>query len=375
MRRNFIDGGLTLNRKGILIWASGVHFLVDLICIWMLTHQVSGSTDWYLKLLAYNFLAFAVQMPLGIIADWLASRRETRSTENIYLGTAVSGCVLMLVLLMCRTASWLTVLTAGTGNALFHVGSGAKVLELYREKTSAPGIFVSTGALGLFAGGFLPFTVYIRGMLILVMAAALGTGVWLLRGMNESRNSQERGANIRKLSAKTENVSCGEAGTLARGPILSIFFLFLVIVLRSLEGMLFQFPWNQGIRAFLLVCMVAGGKCAGGFAADRFGSFRTAVISLGLAAVLLLCSDLWPAGLLGVLAFNMTMPVTLVQLSRRLKAAPGFAFGLTTFALYLGILPVYMDKTKGLSSPAVYAGMAAASLILIAAALRKETVT
>lgn len=74
------------------------------------------------------------------------------------------------------------------------------------------------------------------------------------------------------------------------------------------------------------------------------------------------------AALIGVLLFNMTMPVTLSELYRKLTAYPGTAFGLLTFVLYLGVLPLF-SGTGEVSSPAVYAVLTVISLILIIAGL------
>ena len=41
---------------------------------------------------------------------------------------------------------------AGIGNALFHVGGGIDVLNISEKKASLSGIFVSTGAMGIFLG-------------------------------------------------------------------------------------------------------------------------------------------------------------------------------------------------------------------------------
>ena len=107
----------------------------------------------------------------------------------------------------------------------------------------------------------------------------------------------------------------------------------------------------------------------GGFASDRFGSYRTAAVSLAISAVLLGVSDRTDAGLAGVLLFNMTMPVTLVSLYRKFPGYPGTSFGLLTFALYLGVLPVFAGVPECLHSPAAYAALTVVSLILISAGL------
>lgn len=41
-------------------------------------------------------------------------------------------------------------LIAGIGNAMFHIGGGIDVLNISDKKATLSGIFVSTGALGIF---------------------------------------------------------------------------------------------------------------------------------------------------------------------------------------------------------------------------------
>lgn len=156
-----------------------------------------------------------------------------------------------------------------------------------------------------------------------------------------------------------------------RGGLTGEFFLpaaclVLVVVLRSFDGLLFSFDWNDGQRTgVLLTCMIFLGKCLGGFAADG-GTIWASVCSLGAAAVLLAFSGFPAAGLSGVLFFNMTMPVTLYELYRRLPGNSGAAFGLLTFALYLGFLPVYTGMTEGMRHPLYYSVFALISLFLLA---------
>ena len=146
---------------------------------------------------------------------------------------------------------------------------------------------------------------------------------------------------------------------------MSLICLFLVVVLRSFEGSIFSFSWNDSIiTGIFLTGAVFLGKMLGGFASDVFGSLQTAAVSLGIAAILLAVSDHMGAALIGVLLFNMTMPVTLSELYRKITAYPGTAFGLLTFALYLGVLPLF-SGTGEVSSPAVYAVLTVISLLLI----------
>lgn len=98
---------------------------------------------------------------------------------------------------------------------------------------------------------------------------------------------------------------------------------------------------------------------------DRLGPRRAALWSLGLAAGMYLASALPLPGVLAVFLFNMTMPVTLWAAARFMPGAKGFAFGLLTFALFLGYLPSYLGWPSLLTRPAAYACAALLSLAML----------
>ncbi len=114
-----------------------------------------------------------------------------------------------------------------------------------------------------------------------------------------------------------------------------------------------------------MTCAVVLGKTAGGLAADRFGTSRTAAITLGLSALCFLGSDWAPIGLLGVFLFQMTMPLTLWAAGRLLPSAKGLAFGVLTFGLFLGALPTHLGWEPIMPGPEVYAATALLSLPLL----------
>ena len=72
-----------MTKRSLAIY-SAAHFWVDLSCAFLLFRTLSGSPQWMLCLLLYNFCAFALQMPLGLLAD--------RWNRNGL--TAAAGCVL-----------------------------------------------------------------------------------------------------------------------------------------------------------------------------------------------------------------------------------------------------------------------------------------
>ena len=146
--------------------------------------------------------------------------------------------------------------------------------------------------------------------------------------------------------------------------------LILVAAFRSFEGSVFAFPWNSSIyTGIALTGAVFLGKMLGGMSSDRFGGCRTAAVSLAVSALLLGMSDRMGAGLAGVLLFNMTMPVTLSTLYRKFPEYPAASFGILTFALYLGVLPVFAGVPEWMRSPASYTILTVISLVLITVGL------
>lgn len=144
--------------------------------------------------------------------------------------------------------------------------------------------------------------------------------------------------------------------------------LFAVVILRSWVGLGTALPWKTGALALLAALAAAGGKALGGICGDRVSPSRTAAVSLTLAAGLFFLAQTPWAGLLALLGFNMTMPLTLQALAERLPSHRGFAFGLLTFALFLGFLPVYFGAPP--LTPAAAAVLSAASLALLWPAVR-----
>lgn len=313
------------------------HFWMDFSCALLLFGRVAPGESAVSAFLLYNFCAFAVQMPLGLLADRLGGKRCFSAL----------GCAL-------AAAAWAlgglpAAVTAGLGNALFHVGGGLYALNSGRG-CGPLGVFVSPGAVGIYLGALAP-------------AAVPGPAVWL--------GLLLLAAAILRWGAGARNADFTPVPAGGRGAAMALLCLFAVVVLRALLGGLFRFPW-RGELGLWLALAVAGGKAAGGFLADRLGRRQVAAMSLLLAALCFLGSDYPAPGLLAVFFFNMTMPLTLWGAARILRGAKGLAFGLLTFALFLGTLPLLMGAPLAGGSGGLYAAGAAGSLLLLNLGLREE---
>ncbi len=398
---------------------SAVHFLVDFCCILLLTAFVVPLSEnrlaWIVCLVLYNMFAFAFQLPAGAFGD-----RYCRPAAQAAFGCALivlAFCILWTAVLISgigdplqTSGSAAEVLTAdpvmpresaaagslryllpsvcviaGVGNACFHVGGGIDTLRNCGGRAAEPGIFVSTGAFGVFLApalaarnpGFLP-EMFLG---ILLMAGSCACLLFMDRTTGREKNMEAdlcTAESARRVSAagrdfRTEERSRTERGLFA---ILAaaVFCLFLTICLRSYAGGLMGFSWRAGfLPGFLFTACAAGGKAAGGITGDRFGWIRTAACSLLLALLLFFPAENHPlCGMSGVLFFNMTMPLTLSALTAAVPGREGTAFGFTTFALFLGTLPSVAEILTGtelspewmlaavtiVSVPAVFAGIA-----------------
>ena len=334
-----------MTRKPLLALYSIAHFWVDLSCAFLAFRFLSGSPDFLLCLLLYNFCAFALQMPLGIWADGL--------NRNGLL--AAAGCGLTAAAFLAPPALPAAVV-AGVGNALFHLGGGIDVLNAGERKAAALGVFVSPGAVGLYVG-----TLWGGGEQ--VSALVPPAGLLILAGSILLLCRRTMGS-LRSGNAPVEAEPAG-------GSWLPLVPLFLVVALRSWMGLGQSFPWKAQ-WGLPLVLALALGKAAGGFLMDAVGPRRAAGWSLGLAVALYLLSGAPLPGLLAVFLFNMTMPMTLWAAAQLLPGAKGFGFGLLTFALFVGYLPVYLGWPAVFGNVWACAAAAALSLALLWRPLGKE---
>lgn len=335
-----------MTKTPLLALYSLAHFWVDLSCALLAFRSLSASPDFALCLLLYNFCAFALQMPLGLLADRLDRNGAV----------AAAGCALV-ALAYAVPLPLAAAVTAGVGNALFHLGGGIDTLNTGLDRSAALGIFVSPGAVGLFLG-----TLWGRGDAVSLWAGPVGLLVlagailWLCRRTFGSLRSG--------------NAPLDPTPREGWGPLVP---LFLVVVLRSYMGANQAFVWkSQGQWALVLTLALALGKAGGGLLSDRLGPRRAAGWSLGLAVALYLLSGAPLPGLLAVFLFNMTMPMTLWAAAQLLPGAKGFGFGLLTFALFVGYLPVYLGWPAVFGNVWACAAAAALSLALLWRPLGKE---
>lgn len=319
-----------LPKKEVTTFAYALcHFVVDFACVSTMLCSVSrvlGESGQdslelvALSILLYDVVAFALQLPVGIALDKL----DKNSTAALLSYMLVGGGVL-LSLVPVPFIQWLVVLLLALGNALFHCAGGLCVLNTSQKYAGPLGIFIATGAVGVFLGTFSAQYESLQvafSLLVLLFFCASMTRV-VQKANQKYWNVHNDSFAIPKLSFRL---------------LLAIVLICFVVVLRSYASMVLAFPWKS--EEFLLALSILGvfaGKAFGGVVADHFGFRTTAIFSLIAAAILFAFS--WEIALLGILSvffFNFTMAITLASLVNILPRAKGTAFGLASFSLAIG---------------------------------------
>ena len=246
-------------------------------------------------------------MPFGAFLDSL----ELKGKRKAPMPCAIFGIMLTIL------GAYIHPAILGVGNALFHVGAGVCVIR--EDDIKKLGVFVAPGAWGLFLGTQI-INNKINGTQILFTVFLIIMLIIFTGGKKDNRRDAYVG------SAEISLLIC----------------CFIVVIIRSYVGMAVTFSWKTTtFAATIAVLSVVLGKMAGGILAERLGTKITVVSSLTLSAVCYFFSSNMIVGLLALFLFNMTMPITLYLLVKHWKGLPGFCFGLLTFGLFLGFLPVY----------------------------------
>ena len=340
------------NKVQIVSLYSVVHFFVDLSCAVLVSAIVfpkagnSESAFWIILL--YNFFAFATQLPFGIIAD--------KADKNGLC--AAFGCILVALGLIFSNFGIASCIIAGIGNSLFHIGGGIDVLNISDRKATHSGIFVSTGALGIFLGSKAAAIKNINYILVFLVAimAILAALIFVLFKKNRAsvRNAQIVFPDLDLISY------------------IIIVCLAMTVCLRSYVGLILNYEWKgNGILSLLFIFGVVFGKMLGGVFGDRFGFLKTSVISLSVSSICFIFSFKQPIiGIMAILLFNMTMPITLTALSNLLYNNKGMAFGILSFSLFIGFLPTFLIRKDYLFNEIGLFSLCTASLLLLFAGLK-----
>lgn len=300
------------NARIKLLLLSLMHFATDGLCSYLVFAKLYPENPEisFTVFIGYNLLAFVTQSPLGIFID-------NHNKPKLFLGLSVAAIILGYIFgELCLVA----VLFIGLGNSLFHVAGGKYVTDKSGNDVSHLGIFVSTGAIGLTLGQrylALDALVYILFSLLVICTLSI-----LLTEDADNKEYDE------KYDSKGNGVT------------LSLLAVISVVFARSFVGKIASADFELTQLMFLVIAIATAlGKAIGGIASRLFGILPTVIASMSIAALCLTVGCTNPyVYILGIFAFNFSMPITLYYANIILKGKEGFAFGTLAAVLFPGYL-------------------------------------
>ncbi len=352
-------GGCSRASRSLPYIYGAIHAVVDassamVVFATMMLHEIDLLQAFYFVII-YDLLAFGTQVFFGAATDKL---QRPKAVTMAGLGLLSCGTIMM------PFEAYSAMILVGLGNAAFHVGAGAISLRIEPEKASHPGIFVAPGAIGLAFGIWLgksggalawPFT--------LALAACFVVTIFL--------PSPEHPYVMRRSSEELETGDTPSEKKVPYGWLIILLLLFSVLV-RSLVGMAgcYRCP-KEAFVMFSLATAAVLGKGLGGIVSDRLGWIETSVVALLVSAPLIAFGGgTWWVIIVGMLLFQMTMPVTLTAIALVLPKRPGFAFGLACLALIIGAIMTFYPQVRAYYSQYAFLGLIVLSATTVYFGLR-----
>ena len=318
MRQLFLWYNINMSRKSLNPITLGVmyfyvHFIAEVLCFFFLQSIVGDSFILWLAPFVYDILAFIPQILIGAISD-----------RFVKIPFGMIGILLMVVGLCLfglngALPAMLVVVIMALGSACIHVDGAEVTLRYGKGKIAPAAIYVAGGSFGVVIGKTLAGSIQIWPLLILALTAI---PVIVFAGR------------YRRQTADID-VPCRQFDYSSK-----------TVAVRSYIGYGIPTAWNKtALQMVLLFSFMGIGKALGGILTDKIGIRKTAYISmLGALPFLVLGNDNMLVSLIGIMFFSMTMAITLAISVSAFPKTPGFAFGITTVGLALGVLPIFFFR-------------------------------
>ncbi|MBE5785624.1 MAG: hypothetical protein E7330_07500 [Clostridiales bacterium] len=303
-----------IGEKRRLIFHAAAHFTVDLSCFFALWSAALRSQDAPLLILLYNFLAFALQAPIGALLDRCDDARPY----------TILGCGLVAWGVLSLAYPVLSVLLLGLGNALFHVGGAVTSLRHRPGDALFAGVFVSPGALGV-ALGTLAGKDSLLSPLFFVLLLLVSIGCIWLGGTGAKRQCEAF-----LCPSPLDHIGAG-----------AIMCCLVSIGIRSFAGFTVKTLGSTALFVLLGAAASCLGKFFGGILAKGLPHRIVGLLGVGIGGLMMAFFPESYTSYGGIFLFNLAMPLTLSAVMAALPGHAGFGFGLTTLALFLGSAPLY----------------------------------
>lgn len=298
-----------------------LHPLIDACSIGVL---VVGGRSWE-RVVAYNAMAFALQLPLGMLLDalWKRPGRTFRlSRASFFVGTALVFAAALAAVF--GFAGWGVLAAVCVGNALFHLTAGKYILDTRNGRSGPIGLFISTGALGLMAGQV--WAEKAAAPCLVTFAAALAVCVVPAVALEWDGS----------VPPKPERNGARPAII----PALVLAGLFVIIAWRSWAALFASDRTADECVAMVLAgaAVTFVGKVAGGYWAERIGRWKVTAFSVaGSVALVFLCEPSWTAmWLVHLFVAQLATGPVLSLMYDGMDRKGGTAFGLNCLGLFVG---------------------------------------
>ena len=316
----------TLNEKNITCGYLYfyVHFVVEVVCFFYLSRISNSPIVWLIPFL-YDAFAFVPQSIIGYIND------------KYKINTGIIGVILLIIGIgiysFLNISIYISLFIICFGNAFLHISGAENTLKVSEGKLSHSAIFVSGGSFGVISGRLLAKTM-IPSWILLPFILTIIPFVLYANTFTTNKSNCDKFDYVKK----------------SINPMIVILISFLVVIIRGYMGYGIPTSWNKTvIQNVLLFTFMGLGKALGGILSDTYGIRKVAILSTLLAIPFLCFGDsIMIISLIGVMAFSMTMSITLGILVSILKKTPGLAFGITTIGLFIGTAPIFFVKTPNI---------------------------
>lgn len=302
-----------------------IHFVVEVVCFFFLSRISNNPIVWMIPFL-YDAFAFVPQSIIGYISDkYPKIKMDMIGVCLLFIGICFHS--------FFDISKYITLFIICFGNAFLHISGAENTLKNSDGKLSHSAIFVSGGSFGVISGRILATTAIPAWVLLPFILTIIPFALYA-----NTFNNKE--SNCEKFDYVKKSINPG----------LIIIIAVFVVIIRGYMGYGIPTSWNKTILQNVILFVFMGiGKALGGILSDAFGIRKVAIFSTLLAIPFLCFGDsIMVISLLGVMAFSMTMSITLAILVSVLKKKPGLAFGLTTIGLFLGTAPIFFVKTPNI---------------------------
>lgn len=301
-----------------------IHFSVEVASFYFLFSRVSDNPLYVGLALLFDAVAFLPQSIFGVITDRYPK-----------FNVGLTGALMMLAALMIKN-DLPALMLLGFGNAMIHISGAQHTLRDTDGKITPNAIFVGGGSFGVITGQLLGGMAAPKLLLIPVALLTVSGMIMFF---------------VHKENDLTGKIAVFDAAADRSIPFVALCALIGVTV-RGYIAYAIPTEWNKTVpqAVALFVCMGIG-KTLGGVLCDKIGCRAVSYLSLlGGLPFLLAGNNRMLLSLTGVALFSMTMPVTVAVLASVFPKRPGFAFGITTTGLFLGVAPVFFWRPDTLLS-------------------------